>query len=84
MDDLVLALMLAMYDLCAVLTLCGPLKAFVNLMSQEDSPEIPGLLYEAEFQHDEEQRPGVSRALSDMVLTPPKYFHPGRACDTDH
>ena len=41
--------MLALYDLCAVLTPCGPLKALVNLMSDEDSPEMPGLLYEAQI-----------------------------------
>eukprot|EP00558_Chaetoceros_sp_UNC1202_P008283 CAMPEP_0197234578 /NCGR_PEP_ID=MMETSP1429-20130617/2295_1 /TAXON_ID=49237 /ORGANISM="Chaetoceros sp., Strain UNC1202" /LENGTH=453 /DNA_ID=CAMNT_0042693023 /DNA_START=117 /DNA_END=1478 /DNA_ORIENTATION=- len=44
-----LLVMLAFYDLCAVLTPCGPLKALVNLMSQEDSPDMPGLLYEAKL-----------------------------------
>jgi len=53
-----LLFMLAIYDLCAVLTPCGPLKALVNLMSQDDSPEMPGLLYEAELPP-ETQRPGV-------------------------
>lgn len=42
-----LLVMLAFYDLCAVLSPCGPLKALVNLMSEKDSPEMPGLLYEA-------------------------------------
>jgi presenilin 1 len=42
-----LLVMLALYDLCAVLTPCGPLKALVNLMSEDDAPEMPGLLYEA-------------------------------------
>jgi presenilin 1 len=32
--------MLAVYDLCAVLTPCGPLKALVNLMQHEDAPEM--------------------------------------------
>ena len=41
--------MLALYDLCAVLTPYGPLKALVNLMSDKDSPEMPGLLYEAQI-----------------------------------
>ena len=41
--------MLAFYDLCAVLSPCGPLKALVNLMQQEDSPDMPGLLYEAQL-----------------------------------
>ena len=44
-----LLFMLAMYDLCAVLTPCGPLKALVNLMSRDDAPEMPGLLYEADL-----------------------------------
>ena len=44
-----LLFMLAIYDLCAVLTPCGPLKALVNLMSREDAPEMPGLLFEAEL-----------------------------------
>jgi presenilin 1 len=44
-----LLLMLALYDLCAVLTPCGPLKALVNLMSKDDAPEMPGLLFEAEL-----------------------------------
>lgn len=37
---------LAAYDLCAVLTPCGPLKALVNLMQERGEP-MPGLLYEA-------------------------------------
>jgi len=41
--------MLAFYDLCAVLTPCGPLKALVNLMQEKDSPDMPGLLYEAQL-----------------------------------
>lgn len=54
-----LLFMLAIYDLCAVLTPCGPLKALVNLMSQDEAPEMPGLLYEAELPP-ETQRPGVA------------------------
>ena len=42
-----LLVMLALYDLFAVLTPCGPLKALVKLMSKDDAPEMPGLLYEA-------------------------------------
>ncbi|KAL3907807.1 MAG: hypothetical protein SGILL_008721 [Bacillariaceae sp.] len=52
-----LLFMLAMYDLCAVLTPCGPLKALVNLMSKENAPEMPGLLYEADLPP-EARRPG--------------------------
>lgn len=44
-----LLFMLALYDLCAVLTPCGPLKALVNLMSKDDAPEMPGLLFEADL-----------------------------------
>jgi presenilin 1 len=55
-----LLVMLALYDLCAVLTPCGPLRALVNLMSEEDSPHMPGLLYEAELPA-EIQRPGVPK-----------------------
>jgi presenilin 1 len=54
-----LLFMLALYDLCAVLTPCGPLKALVNLMSEDDAPEMPGLLYEADLPP-EARRPGVS------------------------
>ena len=42
-----LLIMLALYDLFAVLTPCGPLKALVNLMQKDDAPAMPGLLYEA-------------------------------------
>jgi len=44
-----LLIMLALYDLFAVLTPCGPLKALVNLMQKDDAPEMPGLLYEAQL-----------------------------------
>mmetsp|Transcript_1529 Transcript_1529/g.1645 ORF Transcript_1529/g.1645 Transcript_1529/m.1645 type:complete len:574 (+) Transcript_1529:76-1797(+) len=40
---------LAFYDLCAVLTPCGPLKMLVNLMSKPGADDMPGLLYEAEL-----------------------------------
>jgi presenilin 1 len=42
-----LLIMLAVYDLFAVLSPCGPLRALVKLMSKDDAPSIPGLLYEA-------------------------------------
>jgi len=44
-----LLVLLALYDLCAVLTPCGPLKFLVNLMSKDDAPDMPGLLYEAQL-----------------------------------
>lgn len=64
-----LLFMLALYDLCAVLTPCGPLKALVNLMSRDNAPEMPGLLYEAELPP-EARRPGGFRnqARNDEVL----------------
>jgi presenilin-like A22 family membrane protease len=43
----VLLILLALYDLFAVLSPYGPLRALVNLMQRENSPMIPGLLYEA-------------------------------------
>ncbi|CAB9526230.1 Presenilin-like protein [Seminavis robusta] len=52
--------MLALYDLCAVLTPCGPLRFLVDLMSKDDAPEMPGLLYEAELPP-EARRPGMPR-----------------------
>jgi presenilin 1 len=45
-----LLIMLALYDLFAVLSPCGPLKALVKLMQRDDAPEMPGLLYEANVQ----------------------------------
>jgi len=40
--------LLAFYDLCAVLTPCGPLKWLVGIMQERDEP-LPGLLYEAQI-----------------------------------
>lgn len=57
--------MLALYDLCAVLTPCGPLKALVDLMSQDDAPEMPGLLFEADLPP-EAKRPGVPRTSTGL------------------
>ena len=42
-----LLVVLALYDLCAVLTPCGPLKYLVGLMQEYNEP-MPGLLYEAQ------------------------------------
>jgi presenilin 1 len=55
-----LLFMLAIYDLCAVLTPCGPLKFLVDAMSQEDSPDMPGLLFEADLPP-EAKRPVVPK-----------------------
>eukprot|EP00548_Thalassiothrix_antarctica_P002805 CAMPEP_0194134546 /NCGR_PEP_ID=MMETSP0152-20130528/4618_1 /TAXON_ID=1049557 /ORGANISM="Thalassiothrix antarctica, Strain L6-D1" /LENGTH=510 /DNA_ID=CAMNT_0038830335 /DNA_START=118 /DNA_END=1650 /DNA_ORIENTATION=- len=53
-----LLFMLALYDLCAVLTPCGPLKFLVQLMQRDDAPDMPGLLYEAQLPS-EARRPGT-------------------------
>lgn len=42
-----LLIMLALYDLFAVLSPCGPLKALAKLISKPGAPALPGLLYEA-------------------------------------
>ncbi|KAA0153406.1 hypothetical protein FNF29_03223 [Cafeteria roenbergensis] len=42
-----LLLMLALYDLCAVLTPCGPLRCLINLM-QTRNVSMSGLVYEAD------------------------------------
>ena len=55
-----LLVLLALYDLCAVLTPCGPLRALVRLMQRDGSQPLPGLLYEAQLPQGVE-RPGRSR-----------------------
>lgn len=55
-----LLVLLALYDLCAVLTPCGPLRALVRLMQRDGSQPLPGLLYEAPLPQGVE-RPGRSR-----------------------
>jgi presenilin 1 len=65
-----LLFMLAIYDLCAVLTPCGPLKALVELMSQEDAPDMPGLLFEADLPP-EAKRPGIPRTATGLSQPSP-------------
>jgi presenilin 1 len=65
-----LLFMLALYDLCAVLTPCGPLKALVNLMSRDNAPEMPGLLYEADLPP-EARRPGGPRNKNSQASSNP-------------
>jgi presenilin-like A22 family membrane protease len=50
-----LLIMLALYDLFAVLSPCGPLKALVKLMQRDNAPEMPGLLYEASLPQQQQQ-----------------------------
>lgn len=63
-----LLIMLAFYDLCAVLTPCGPLKALVNLMSKDDAPSMPGLLYEAQLPENA-TRPGGQPNIDVQIET---------------
>ncbi|KAL3769006.1 hypothetical protein ACHAWO_006772 [Cyclotella atomus] len=63
-----LLIMLALYDLFAVLSPCGPLKALVNLMSKKDAPPMPGLLYEAELPRNA-TRPGQKKKMNNVVTT---------------
>jgi len=74
-----LLVMLALYDLCAVLTPCGPLKALVSLMQQEGSPDMPGLLYEAELPA-EISRP-VNRSSSSSPPSNANYDESVRSVD---
>ncbi|DAZ94900.1 TPA: hypothetical protein N0F65_003070 [Lagenidium giganteum] len=65
-----LVVVLAFYDLCAVLTPCGPLKWLVNLVQQEGRP-LPGLLYEAEIRR--APTPGSSRPPTANQAAPSGY-----------
>ena len=58
----VLLVTLAFYDLCAVLTPCGPLKALVE-MAQSRNDGIPGLLYEAQVEEVKEEEDLPSSSL---------------------
>ena len=48
--------MLALYDLLAVLSPCGPLKALAELISRDGAPALPGMIYEAELPAGVERR----------------------------
>ena len=64
---------LALYDLCAVLTPCGPLRKLVELAQERQDP-IPGLLYEAEVGN-QDRNPAVVRD----VIARPQARRPGSA-----
>lgn len=59
-----LLVLLAFYDLCAVLTPCGPLKWLIKVVTEDpDGRPLPGLLYEAEVprsEHDLQSRANAS------------------------
>eukprot|EP00980_Cylindrotheca_fusiformis_P015121 scaffold4180_cov99-Cylindrotheca_fusiformis.AAC.2 len=61
---------LALYDLFAVLTPCGPLRKLAELMSQPDAPAIPGLLYEAALPNGIEKPTGRKKANNNRQPTP--------------
>ena len=64
---------LALYDLCAVLSPCGPLKALVALAQERRDP-LPGLLYEANVEEDEGGRGrggAVAAAAAAAAAAPP-------------
>uniref|UniRef100_K3XBK3 Presenilin n=1 Tax=Globisporangium ultimum (strain ATCC 200006 / CBS 805.95 / DAOM BR144) TaxID=431595 RepID=K3XBK3_GLOUD len=73
-----LVIVLAFYDLCAVLTPCGPLKWLVNLVQQEGRP-LPGLLYEAEVRREpssahSQQYMRVEAQSSSSPVTAQQYY----------
>ena len=59
-----LLICLAFYDLCAVLTPCGPLKCLVNLVIDKGRP-LPGLLYEADVPNGDSGTAAPTRAVMD-------------------
>lgn len=65
--------MFAMYDLCAVLTPCGPLKVLIGLIQEKQAP-LPGLLYEADVRdgvgNDRQQAPQESQRPAPPMQVP--------------
>lgn len=62
-----LLIMLALYDLCAVLTPCGPLRCIINL-AQTQEVSMSGLVYEAEVESGAPSAQG-SRHLPEHLRT---------------
>mmetsp|Transcript_13151 Transcript_13151/g.21335 ORF Transcript_13151/g.21335 Transcript_13151/m.21335 type:complete len:389 (+) Transcript_13151:2270-3436(+) len=62
-----LLVLLALYDLCAVLTPCGPLKCLIEIAQSrpEGTSSLPGLLYEAAIRDDH----GTGRASNNNTET---------------
>lgn len=58
----VLLVLLALYDLYAVLTPCGPLNALVDLMGRDGAEQIPALLYEAQLPAEARREPRAPQA----------------------
>jgi len=66
----ILLVLLALYDLFAVLTPCGPLKALVKLMGQEGAPQLQGLLYEAQLPPQARRQPQQPQQPSQQQIQP--------------
>lgn len=58
---LIFCFMFAIYDLCAVLTPCGPLKCLIRLIQEKQAP-LPGLIYEADVRDGVSNRPTRNHA----------------------
>jgi len=70
-----LLVMLAIYDLWAVLSPYGPLKALVQLMQQKDSPDMPGLLYEAKLENHHTSAASTTIPRAALAVTTTKTHH---------
>lgn len=61
--------MFAVYDLCAVLTPCGPLKCLIGLIQEKQAP-LPGLLYEADVRDGVTNQPRQNAAAAAPAPAP--------------
>ncbi|OQR81117.1 presenilin-like protein [Achlya hypogyna] len=75
--------MFACYDLCAVLTPCGPLKVLIGLIEKKQAP-MPGLLYEAQIRDGVGNRPPRAEpaAQAPAPQQPPRPVAPREAAPT--
>jgi Presenilin len=78
----ILLVLLALYDLFAVLTPCGPLKCLVDLMGQEGAQQIPALLYEAQLPPEARRQPASNpqsqrRSIEDPRTSTASQSHNG-------
>lgn len=65
---IVFCFMFAVYDLCAVLTPCGPLKCLIGLIQEKQAP-LPGLLYEADVRDGVTNQPRQNAAAAGAATT---------------
>ncbi|GLD96286.1 hypothetical protein PINS_up004969 [Pythium insidiosum] len=61
--------MFAIYDLCAVLTPCGPLKCLIGMIQEKQAP-LPGLIYEADVRDGVGNRPAAAAAPAQSRSAP--------------